>query len=281
MVADLAVQRAQRLEHVVVEVLAEHEGQHRPAQRAGASGRDAAGRRDHPALEPGKALPFASLDQEVLLQRTQRDRRRPRIAVGAQRQIDPEHLAVLGDVAHRVVDVLDRLGEVFVVGDAVSPGGVARRLPVLVVDVDQVDVAGDVEFAGAKLAHADDPEFGAAGRCIGAGFGHGRAVQVVQLGKGQRAGLVQRNFGQLRHGPGDVGQWCLLLAVQHHQAFHHQLAQHPQGRRHGQAALAQRLQRLRHRLPHRGAGGQQCQFVRVPAADALHIAGMVGAGLFG
>jgi hypothetical protein len=46
--------------------------------------------------------------------------------------------------------------------------------------------------------------------------------------KGLAAGDVQRELGQLGDGAGDRGQRCLLVAIEHHQAFQHQLAQHPQ-----------------------------------------------------
>ena len=161
--ADLAVQGAQRVEHVVVEVFAEHKGQHRPAQGAGAAVFHPDARRDHPALEPGKALPFTALHEEVLLQSPQRHRARPRVAVGPQGQVDPEHLAVLGGLAHGVVDVFDRLAKVLVVADAVAALFVAGGFAVVVVDVDQVDVAGHVELARAQLAHAHHPHLGALG----------------------------------------------------------------------------------------------------------------------
>ena len=81
--ANLLVQHAQRIEHAVVEVAAEHEGQHRAAQRLRRAAVDAVARRDHPALEPGKALPLAALHLEIVLQRAERHGRRPRVAVRA------------------------------------------------------------------------------------------------------------------------------------------------------------------------------------------------------
>ncbi|KAF5288817.1 hypothetical protein FQR65_LT20891 [Abscondita terminalis] len=116
--ADLPMQRTQRVKDRVVEIAAKDEGQHHAAQRLHLW---------------------------------------PRVAVGPERQIHAEHEAVLGGVADQAVDALDRASEVFVVGDDAPAVGLACRLAVVLVDIDQVDVAGDIELARAELAHADDP----------------------------------------------------------------------------------------------------------------------------
>ena len=63
-----------------------------------------------------------------------------------------------------------------------------------------------------------------------------QAVQLVEVVEGLRAGDVEGEFGQLGDGAGDGGQRRLLVAIEHHQAFQHQLAQHPQRRRHVKCA---------------------------------------------
>ena len=115
--ADLPVQHPQGLEDVVVQVAPKHKGQHQLTQRIGRAVAAAGQRRHHPALEPGKTLPFAALDLEILLQRTERDRWRAGIAVGPQGQIDPEHKAMLGDITDQGIDRLDLLGKIFLIGD--------------------------------------------------------------------------------------------------------------------------------------------------------------------
>ena len=139
-VADLAVQQAQRVEHAVIEVAAEDERQHDAAQRLHFGAGDAVARGHHPALEPRKALPFAPLYLQVFLQRCQRDGRGPGIAVGPEGQVHAKDEAVLGGVAHQAVDGLDGAGEVFVVGDLAPAIGCAGGVAVVLVDVDQVDV---------------------------------------------------------------------------------------------------------------------------------------------
>ena len=66
MFANLLVQSAQRLKHAVVQIAAKHKGQHGVTQfnriRFGAEGRD------HAALEPREAFPFAPLHQEIFFQ---------------------------------------------------------------------------------------------------------------------------------------------------------------------------------------------------------------------
>jgi hypothetical protein len=283
--ADLAVQAAQGFEHAVVEVAAEHERQHHTAQGVGRAARDGGTGRHHAALEPRKAFPFAPLHQEVFLQRAQRHRRRAGAAVGAQHQIDTEHVAVFGGVAHQRVDAFDGLGKVFVVGDAVAPGAVACGLAVHVVDVDQVDVAGDVELARAKLAHADDPQLGALEHralCGHHGGGHGRvfvqrrAIEVVEFQLGLGQGFVQRQLGQLGHGAGDDVQRRGAFGVEHHQTLDHQMAQHAQCRAQLQPLRTQGGQGGAHHVQRGSTGGQQGEFLVVAAADALHKAGMFG-----
>ena len=66
--AYLAMQGAQRLEHAVVEVAAEHKRQHHPAQGPGRAPPEGRTRRHHPAFEPGKPFPLAALDQKVFFQ---------------------------------------------------------------------------------------------------------------------------------------------------------------------------------------------------------------------
>ena len=91
LVAHLGMQLAQALEHAVVEVAAVDEGGDQRPQRQRAPVLHAGHGRNHPALQPGEALPFAALDQEVVLQRVQRHRRGTGVAVGTQRQVDAEY----------------------------------------------------------------------------------------------------------------------------------------------------------------------------------------------
>ncbi len=83
--------------------------------------------------------------------------------------------------------------------------GVAGGLAVVVVEVDQVDVARHVELARAELAHAHDPELRAP-----AVRAERRAVHGVELGAGVAAGDVERELGQLGDRGGDHGQRRLL-----------------------------------------------------------------------
>ena len=63
---------------------------------------------------------------------------------------------MLGDVTNQAVDGLDRTRKIFVVRDASAAFGAAGGVAIVLVDVDQVDVAGDIELARTELAHADD-----------------------------------------------------------------------------------------------------------------------------
>ena len=78
---------------------------------------------------------------QILLQRIQRHGGWPRVAVGSQGQVHPEHKAMLGGVAHQSINGAHHLAKVLVVGDAATAMGVTGGVAVFVVNVDQVDVA--------------------------------------------------------------------------------------------------------------------------------------------
>ncbi len=273
MVADLPVQRAQRIEHAVVEVTAEDERQHHRAQALHGRMAQAVARRHDAALEPGEALPFAPLHLQVFLQGGERDGGRAGVAVGAQGQVHAEDEAVLGGFPHQGVDGLHGPPEVFLVGEAaaaaVHPGGLALVL----IDVDHVDVAGHVQFARTQLAHADDPE-----RHRPAIRALRRAMAGVQLLARVAQGFVEREFREFGRGPGDVGQRRAFLAVQPDQPLHDQLPQHAQGGARVVPERAQGLQGLGHGLAGGGARRQQRGFAGIAALQPLVESGMGGPG---
>ena len=121
---------------------------------------------------------------------------------------------------------------------------------------------------------ARDPETPTAAKGIMLGalaVGHQRgAMQRVQVGKGQFAGLVQRQLRQFGDGQRDIGQRRHLLAIQHRQPLQHQLAQHAQGAGAGVSEPGQGLQRVFHGGAARHAGRQAAEFGRVTAPHPLH-----------
>ena len=96
----------------------------------------------------------------------------------------------------------------------------------------------------------------------------------VKFLAGQQAGAVKGQLGQFGHGAGDVGQRGLGLAVQSHQAFHDQLAQHAQGGRGVVAARVQGVERGFHGGAHGCARGEQVQVGAIAAVQALEKARM-------
>ena len=115
MFADLPVQCAQRVEHVVVQVAPEDEGHHHVAQILDGSVVVAAQTGHHAALEPGKPFPLAALHLQVDLQSAQGHSGWPRVAVWSQGQVHPKYQAVLGGVANQAKNCFDGLGKVLVV----------------------------------------------------------------------------------------------------------------------------------------------------------------------
>ena len=172
---------------------------------------------------------------------------------------------MFGGVAHQAVNGLHGAGEVFLYGDLAAPVFPASGFAVFVVDIDQVDVGRHIQLARAQLAHADHPHLGPF-----AAVGLRRAVALVQLGEHGLAGHIQGQLGQLRHGAGHHFQRGGLFAVQHHQAFHHQLAQDAQRRAGVVPLVGQALQRLAQRRRIGRAGRKQGQFIRIAAAQALN-----------
>ena len=160
--ADLAVQDAQCVEHAVVQVAAKDKGRDQRAQGAGAGGANGRLRRDHARFEPGQAFPLAALALEIIFQRAQRDRVRPGVAVGPQRQVDAEHKAVLGHAADQGLHGAHQFAKVFLGADHAARLAAGLRhtggLSVAVEDVNQIDVAGHIELACAKLAHAQNTQ---------------------------------------------------------------------------------------------------------------------------
>jgi hypothetical protein len=186
---DLRVELAHRVDRAVVEVLTVHERM-RDLGELRAHARIAP--RDDARLDPGVALPFAALRDEVLLERLEAGSERPGIAPRAQPHVDAEDLAVRRRVGQRADHALPEPDEEFVVRES------ARCRAFVRVDEHQVDVGRHVELAPAELAHADDQQLlraGRAGRRAVLGF-HAHAVRVERR--------VEGHLGEVGHRAGDL-----------------------------------------------------------------------------
>ena len=213
------------------------------------------------------------MDLQIFFERGQRHRWRAGIAVGPQRQIDAEHKAVLRRLAHQSVDGLDDAGEIFVIRQFAAAVGQAGGFAVVFINVDEVDVARDIQLAGTEFAHADHPEL------HGLAFGSARrAVAAVQIGAGGNAGAVEGHFGQMGHGQTDVFQRHLAFAVEMDQSLHHQLAQDAQRGTQIMPASEQRIAGLIHRVAGRHTGWQEGHLRFIPPMQALKEPGMLCEG---
>ena len=121
-------------------------------------------------------------------------------------------------VAHQCVDGPHHLAKILLVGNTAAPIGIACGLAILVVNVNQVDITGDVELTGSELTHAHDTKVGP--RSLGR---QGCAVLRVQQTAALLKGYIQRAFGQSGHGGGYGGQRGAFVAIQADQALHYQL----------------------------------------------------------
>ena len=176
---DFGVQRPHRRQRGVVEVLAENERPHDAIERGGGRGRAAEGAR----LEPGIALPFAPLRDQVVLQRIEVARQRSGIAIRPQAHVDAEHEAILGLLRQQPDQAAPRL--------LIALSQLVRA----VVEKHEIDVGRDVELAPAELAHADDDQVAVGhgpGKCHLRQVAHGRA-NLVEVGAARQ---VPRHHAQ-------------------------------------------------------------------------------------
>ena len=141
MLADLSVQHAQCVKHPVVEVAPEHKRQDHAAQAQDIAAGYVSQSGNDTAFQPGKALPLPALDMQVLFQPAQRDGRWARVAIGPQGQVDPEHEAVFGGVANQAVQGANGAAKVLLVTETATSLVITGGLTVLVIDINEVDVA--------------------------------------------------------------------------------------------------------------------------------------------
>ncbi|SAI57526.1 Uncharacterised protein [Bordetella ansorpii] len=230
--ADALAQHAQRGQRVEIEVLAVHERHAQAFQLARLRFRIAVGigtGGHQAALQPGVALPFAALADQIVLQGVQAPGQRARVAIGPQPQVGAEHLAIGVDFGQDGHHAARQPAIEFVMADRARAVGIAF----LAVQHDQVDVGRDIQLAAPQLAHADDQHL-----LRGAGGGVARhAVHLAQFGRHAAVGRIHGQVGQLRHAADHFFQIGLARQVAHHQRAEHafpQFAQHAAALRAGQ-----------------------------------------------
>ena len=159
------VEFRKRTDRAEVEVFAENEGTNEALDRVRSAFELLGTRKDggahHAALEPGEALPIAPLGVEVLFEHVARAHDRARVAVGAKPHVDAKDEARSPDVVQGGQNPPRESFVKFRNRERAPRVGKFRRwagFAVFVVEEDEVDVGGDVEFAAAELAHADHDE---------------------------------------------------------------------------------------------------------------------------
>ncbi len=151
---------------------------------------------------------------------------------------------MLGRVTNQCEDGPHHLAKIFLVRDTTAAIGVSHGFTVVVIQINQVNVAGHIELARPQLAHANNAQLGA-----GAVRGLRHSVQRVQCLAAMPVGTVQRKFGQFGHGLGHDLQRGTLVAIQTHQTLHHQLANRAQGTARVGASSAQLGEKRLHTVP--------------------------------
>ncbi len=190
--ADLRMQVAHGIDGAEIEVLAEHEGAADGLQIVPVCSCQRGAR-----LDPGIALPFAALGDEVVFQHLEGADQWPGIAIRPQAHIDAEHLAVAGDFGDGADQRLADAGKELEVRDGARP----RRVAIFGVDENQVDIGRDIQLAAAQFAHADDNQL------LPLPLGILRLpVAGNEGGFADGQGGVHGGFGDQRHAFDDLGQ---------------------------------------------------------------------------
>ncbi len=148
-------------------------------------------------LHQGVALPGPAEGLVVELGRPDAVHDGSAAPVGPEVQVHPEDHPVLGDPGEALGDELGEPGEVGEVGE----GALAGRRPVGRVDVDEVDVRGEVELPGAQLSHGDGAEAGAGGPVLEP---RGRPVPRAEPPVVEGDGGVERRRGEGGERAGDL-----------------------------------------------------------------------------
>ena len=143
-----------------------------------------------PGLEQRLALPGAAEGLVVGLEGAHTVDQGAAAALGAKRGVHPEHEAVGGGLGE---DPAHGLGEA---GVALEGGAAPGGLAVGVVDVEDVDVAGEVELEAPELPHGQDAEPRA----------HRAAVGVLAVRGGAELGVDPRREDGERPVDGGAGQ---------------------------------------------------------------------------
>ena len=146
---DLALDRMDVLDRREVQVLAPQKGL-QAVEEVRPGGRVAGHR---PGLDHRRALPVLAGGLIIGLGGQYREGERGQSGIGTQPQIGAKDVALRGALLHRADQVAGETDEALL--QAVGIGGLD---PFLVVEHDQIDVAGVVEFVPAELAHAEDDE---------------------------------------------------------------------------------------------------------------------------
>src|SRR5207248_11569038 len=181
------LERAHFLDGTEIQVLAPDE-RSELAQGLFADG-DVAGNRTR--LEQGETLPGGSLRFVIQLERPGGVRDRAASPFRPQIEIDAEDEAAWWRGARRPDGPGDLLGEPGVEGEVVDGRG-ALRAAVGVVDVENVDIAREVQFAAAELPHSEHAE---PARTRG-GAAVRRAVLLAQFRVMERDRRLQRGLGE-------------------------------------------------------------------------------------
>ena len=175
---------------------------------------------------------------------------------------------MFGRVPDQRIDALDCPRKIFLVRQLVAALGIARRFTVVVVQINEVDVAGHIEFACPELAHADHPQLRDLARLVR--FTIRRAVEGFEFRQRRAAGDFERKLGQFGHGGNDVGKRCAFIAIEDREAFHYQLTHRAQRISDVVAACLQYLEGNLHRCARGCALWQQDQVGSVAASQALN-----------
>ena len=182
---DHGLHLAQRFEHTEIQITSIDEGADQLGEQLLVGRCVGHGAR----LDPGIALPVATVNLQIIFQRGRVRDHRPAVAEGAQAQIDAEDEAVFGLLFQQPDELLHEAGEELLVADRSRAIGLAA----FGVHRHEVDIGGEIEFAAAELAHGDDDE-----SLFGARVGARLAIAALERAPGELFGQLQCALGRAR-----------------------------------------------------------------------------------
>ena len=161
------VDAAHRLHQAVIQIGAEHKRQNQRRQAFGCEQVGTILQGQYPSFEPCKTLPWPGILLEIHRQGRERQCAHAGTAIRPQPQVNPKHKPMLTHVSDELGHQAHPFQEVLLVGDDLGPWMLlgSTRVAILLVHINDIDVARDIELFGTEFAHGHHPNVRLLARC--------------------------------------------------------------------------------------------------------------------